>query len=361
VTANNGLLDQIAALQWIQKNIENFGGDPKNITVFGESAGGLSTLLLVAIPAAKGLFKRVISQSAPILDPKPTLKTTTKLFQELNLEFGDIDSLRKLSSEKINNASNQVILNSYTDKSKEIMLFRPSIDGKVLTMTPLEAIRKGFGKNIDIMIGNNKNEWNYFTARVDDEVNMEMADLLDSVYLSLAELDISLNQCKNIIETYIKNRRGLGSIKAFDIKNAIVTDFIYRIFKIHLLEAQFSHNPNSFNYIFSWPSKALDGLVGCPHAFEIPYVFGNLDKVVPGPDGFTHYIDIGKEDIAVSNMMMDIWAHYARYGNPTTRDISEWSSYNPQDRSVMVLNRKCKVVHKPFEEERIVWGKLLEF
>ncbi|NVM45363.1 MAG: carboxylesterase family protein, partial [Candidatus Lokiarchaeota archaeon] len=91
--ANIGILDQIAALKWIKKNIEKFGGNPNNITIFGESAGALSALILTSIPLTKGLFHRAIIQSAPIMDTKPTIKSNTKLFQELGIKNGDISAL----------------------------------------------------------------------------------------------------------------------------------------------------------------------------------------------------------------------------------------------------------------------------
>ena len=152
VTANIGMLDQIAALRWVRDNIEAFGGDPNNITIFGESAGGISVITLMAMPSAKGLFHKVIAQSAPVLDPKPAKISTKNLFRELGIKKGDIEALRQVPPEKIIDAQNKVLAKLEKEGRSELMNFRPRIDGDTLPIHPLKALKQGAGKNVDLLI-----------------------------------------------------------------------------------------------------------------------------------------------------------------------------------------------------------------
>ncbi|GAH04588.1 unnamed protein product, partial [marine sediment metagenome] len=158
VTANVGQFDQIMALEWVRDNIEKFGGDPGNVTIFGESAGGYAVLTLSAMPAANGLFHRVIAQSAPFINPKVTEKHTKGLMRMLKLK-GDIDAFRKTPPEEIIDVQNK-----YLEKINSAMEFRPLIDGESLPIHPLKVFQNGDCSNIDFMIGSNLDEAKMFTT-----------------------------------------------------------------------------------------------------------------------------------------------------------------------------------------------------
>ena len=147
-------------LEWVKKNIRVFGGDPNNVTIFGQSAGACSALALIGIPAAKGLFNKVIAQSTPILQPNPTIKSTNSLMNKLGHKLRDIEALRKEKAEDIIKTQNKVM-----EEVDEWMAFRPSIDieGKTLPIHPLEAIKKGEGKSIDLLIGCTEEEGIHMT------------------------------------------------------------------------------------------------------------------------------------------------------------------------------------------------------
>ncbi|MFX1477553.1 MAG: carboxylesterase/lipase family protein, partial [Promethearchaeota archaeon] len=159
ITINAGILDQALALRWVYDNIGKFGGDPENITIFGESAGGYSVLTLPVIPQAKGLIRRVIAQSAPAIDPEVSDKNTRSVMRKLKLKKGDIESFRKIPPEKIIEAQNEFM---GTDPNN-LMAFRPLIDGKTIPKHPLKAFQEGDLKNIDFMIGTNLDEAKLFT------------------------------------------------------------------------------------------------------------------------------------------------------------------------------------------------------
>jgi para-nitrobenzyl esterase len=352
ITANVGMLDQIVALKWIKDNIDAFGGDPNNITIFGESAGGISVITLIAIPAAKGLFHRAISQSAPILDLNPTAKSTKDLMRELNIQEGDIEALRNIPANKIIDAQNKILAEALNKGESEVMGFRPSIDGDSIPTHPLEAIRQGAAKNIELIIGCTQDEGKLFTKfnpllknLKDDRLELAVSGLLKSLNIS--------DKANFLIESYQNAREGKLPTKPMDILDAIWTDYIFRIFEIRVAETQRKHQPNTYFYIFTWPSPMFQG---ASHAVELPFAFGTIG----GPE-LAMFFGKGEDAKILSEKMMDAWIAFAHSGNPNNKNIPTWPSYDSDKRSTMFIGKEFKMVEKPFEEEREAWEGLLEF
>jgi para-nitrobenzyl esterase len=298
VTANVGQLDQVAGLRWVHHNIEAFGGDPANVTIFGESAGGYAVVTLPAMPAAEGLFHRVIAQSAPYFDPEVSEKNTRTLMRKLKVKKGDIEELRKLPAKKIIEAQDEMMETEITN----ILAFRPLIDGDIIPKHPLEMFRRGDCKDIDFMIGSNLDEAKLFTALA-PELNARIEAGGDNMLLMLmGMLNIDSSRSKVILDTYKKAREGKFSIEPVELLNVLVNDGMFRIPTIRLLEAQSKHQPNTFNYMFTYPSPYLDGALGSPHAVEIPFVFNTLD--IPLLEGF---VGNGPSEQALSEKVMDEW------------------------------------------------------
>ncbi len=348
VTANVGQLDQILALEWVRDNIELLGGDPNNVTIFGESAGGYAVVTLPGMPAAKGLFHHIIAHSSPNIDPQVSEKITKSLMRSLGIKKGDIDALREAPSEKIIEAQKKI-------SAKELLAFRPLIDGDTLPVHPLKAFQKGDFKDIDLMIGSNLEETKLFTALDPAYANLSGADWEKRMFGFLALMGIGNNKSKAIIETYIEARKGKLSTEAKELMNALMTDMMFRIPTIRLLEAQSKHQFNTFNYLFTWQSPGFDGNLGACHALEIPFVFGTLD--LPNMDQFS---GTGPDADALSEKMMDAWIAFARNGNPNHEGIMEWPSYDAKKRATMFFGKENKVVNAAFDEERAAWDGLLE-
>ena len=346
VTANVGHLDQILALKWVQDNIELFGGDPDNVTIFGESAGGYSVIALAAIPAAKGLFHRIIAQSAPVIDPKVTKKPTKKLMRMLGVDTSDITALRNIPPEKIIDAQNKLL----AEDPLNLLAFRPLIDGEILPIHPLKAFQNGDCKDIEFMIGTNLDEAKLFTA-LDPEISkMKNIDGEKLLLGYLGRLGIDITKSKAIIETYKQAREGKYSVEPKEIMNALITDYIFRISTIQLLEAQSSYQPNTYNYLFTWPSPAFNGALGACHALELPFVFNSFDY-----PGFTDFVGTSPDLNTISYKMMDAWIAFARCGNPNHKDIPKWPAYDIEERATMLINKEFKVVEKFLDEERAAW------
>ncbi|TFG28213.1 MAG: carboxylesterase/lipase family protein [Promethearchaeota archaeon] len=349
-TVNVGQFDQISALKWVHDNIELFGGDPKNVTIFGESAGGYSVVTLSAMPAAKGLFHRVIAQSAPIIDPSINDIITKKLMRKFGLKRGDIEGLRKISPEKIIEGQNKY----FEENPRDILALRALIDGDTIPMHPLKAFQKGECKHLDFMIGTNLNEFKLFSALDPKSFNVKESDMEKLLIGYLGTLGIDNKRSKIILDTYRKARQGKFSTDPKEIMSALITDAIFRISTIRMLEAQSPHQPNTYNYMFTWQTPALKGMLGACHALELPFVFGNLD--LPDMDKF-----VGKNpNRALSEKMMDAWIAFARTGNPNHNKIPDWASYDMEKRTTMFFGDECKAVNASFDKERAAWDGLLE-
>ena len=349
VTANVGHLDQILALNWVHDNIELFGGDSNNVTIFGESAGGYSVVALAAMPAAKGLFHRIIAQSAPAIDPKVAKKPSIKLIRMLGVAKGDINALRKISPEKIIDAQNKLLAEDPTN----ILAFRPLIDGETLPIHPLKAFQDGDCKDIELMIGTNLDEAKLFTA-LDPEIRKMTNDGGEKLLIGyFGRLGIDITKSKAMIDVYKQAREGNFSIEPKELLNALMTDYIFRIPTIHLLEAQSKHQPNTYNYLFTWPSPAFNGDLGACHALELPFVFNTFNA-----PGFKVFVGKSPDLNAISHKIMDAWIAFARTGNPNHDGIPKWPLYDFEKRSTMLINNEFKVVEKFLDKERAAWDDI---
>ena len=339
---NAGMLDQVMALKWVHDNIEAFGGDPNNITIFGESAGGYSVLTLAALPATKGLIKRVISQSPPVFKDETTEKVSKSIMRSLDVKKGDLDGLRKIPADQLIKVQNKVL-----GKLTLGMSFKPMIDGDIFPNPPLKAIKNGEWKNIDLMIGTNLEEFKLFAAApefqgMDDEKLESMA----SGILVMGGVD--KEKAKEIVEVYKKEGEGSSLL---DILMILLSDAMFRIHSCNNLEAQSKHQPNTYNYLFNMKSPLMGGKLGACHALELPFVFGTIN--LPRMDEFSGK---GPDVERVSEEMMDAWISFARNGNPNAESIPDWPAYETEKRSTMVFGVETKVVEKFLDKQRETWG-----
>jgi para-nitrobenzyl esterase len=348
IPPNVGSQDQLMALKWVNENIGSFGGDSANITIFGESAGGYSVVALCTMSKAKGLFRRVIAQSAPYIDTNVSNKISKKILRNLRIKEGDIDSMREVPPEKIIDAQNQVVASLPMD----VMALRPLIIGDTFPKHPLKAFLNGECANIDFMIGTNLDEIKLFTA-MEPLKSMIENDAEKLLVGFLGTLGIETNKSEEIIKTYKEAREGKYSTESFEVSTAVITDLAFRIPTIRLLEAQKPHQTNTYNYIFTWPSPGLDGILGACHSLEIPFVFGTLNS--PTLEAFVK--GAPKE---LSEKMMDAWISFAKTGNPNHGNIPDWPTYDAETRGTMIFGEECKVERALFDKERAAWDGLLE-
>lgn len=345
---NYALHDQIAALEWVRENIEAFGGDPGNVTIFGESAGGLSVSTLLGIPRARGLFHKAIAQSGfqSAFRPEAARETAERFASEFGLTGKSIGALRELSVEKILEVQPRfygtTMLGSFGSFA---------IDGKLIEKRPTDSIAEGCSKGVPVIAGTNKDEAKFFLTlrRNVREVSDEQIHRTVEGRLSRLGEEVKV-RAEEIVEAYRTSREERGApCDQFEMLSAIESDLTFRLPTLRVLEAHSSHTPQVFSYLFTWESSAFEGRLGSCHALEIPFVFGRLDRaeIFTGP--------VEEPDFRLSQRMQDAWLAFARTGDPAHPDLVEWPRYDAARRATMIFDRECRVEEGPMEQERLAW------
>ena len=355
VTANVGMLDQIAALRWVHENIELFRGNPDNVTIFGQSAGGMSVSTLLAISDVKGLFHRVIAQSGacnPVgYRASAGKEVTERIMSESGVDKGDIDAFRKISAYEIVRISPEIWDDDVVrQETPWPITIPPYVDGETIPEHPLEMIRKGAATGVDVLVGTNLDEsklWNIFIPGFKEADEAEMQKRILDTLRSLGHGEA---EAKQLIDAYKETKEGICSTSPQDIVDAFFTDLEFRIAAIRLAEAQSPHNPNTYMYLFNWPSPLMGGRFGSCHATEIPFVFGLLDD-----PSWNVWSGKGEEARILSEQIMDAWLAFAHTGNPNHDGIPEWPRYDTEKRGTMLLGKEVKAVDDPYGKERAAW------
>ncbi len=342
-TGCEGLLDQIAAIEWVHDNIETFGGNPDNITVFGESAGGMSIGCLMGMPAAGGKFQKGILESGAantVSSLEESVAAAKQFLDILGLGGNDIDALRSLTVEQLL-STQQKLGDIMRAKDNRITPFQPVVDGAAIPEIPIEAIKKGSASGIKTLAGTNLEEVKLFTIMDPAVQNMDEAGMAKRLEGLIPPQHVS-----SVIAAYRKGRgkRGEGTSPT-DILTAIQTDLMFRMPALRLVEAQCKNNQPAYNYLFTWKSPVMGGVLGACHALEIGFVFGNYNDTFcgSGPDADT-----------LSRNIQDAWIAFARTGNPSCESIGKWKPYG-DNRTTMILDKVCRLENAPYEEERSIW------
>lgn len=349
-------LDQVTALKWVNKNIEYFGGDPDNLTVFGESAGGTSICTLMTMPQAKGLFKRAIIQSAA---PTPNgfnlsdRKLTTEwMIKELKLNPYDLEEFRKLPTEKIIKATIKVQAKALAKNITNIG-FRPWVDGDIVPQHPIKAVNEGYAKEVELIIGTNLEEWKFWRAFEPNFRDMDLSKLTTRLQYS----GVKKNDLDQIINTYKKSlEENDPPSTPRDIFDMYMTDSRFRIPSIKFAEAQSKHQKDTYMYLFAWKTPFEGGKYGALHALEIAFVFHTL---------MNEYLWIfpkrTEETVSLSEKMMDYWISFAETGNPECEGVLNWPQYNIDKRETIKFDTNVEVIEDPLGKEREMWNKMKEW
>jgi len=346
-TGNEGLLDQIAALEWVHDNIAAFGGDSDNVTLFGESAGAMSIGCLLAMPKARGLFHKAILQSgacstAAQLDA--AMLVTEQFLDTLGLGAKDVAALRALPVERLLSAEMELLARTAQQGGRpRITLTIPIIDGKTLPARPIEAIKQGSAENVTVLAGSNLEEWKLMGMMDPDLPKLDETRLVER-----CQRFIPAELVPGLIEIYRNARAKRGaSTSPAELFKKIITDLVFWIPTIRLVEAQ-QHYQSAYNYLFTWKSPIMDGILGACHTLEVGFVFGTYNGDFCGS---------GPAADSLARNIQDAWLAFARTGAPSTESIGTWPPYGER-RLTMLLGEECHIEEAPYEEKRRAWDSI---
>jgi len=333
-TGAEGLADQIAALGWVKANIASFGGDPDNVTIFGESAGGMSVGALLASPKAAGLYHKAIPQSGAS-DIGYARETSARVAKHVLDKLG-ADDPRELSWETILEVQKAVL-----EAPRELglgMPFAPTIDGIILPSRAIDCVAAGSAKGVPVMTGTTRDEWKLFTIAA---ANLKTMDE-DSLRKMTARLAGEAHGDAIVAAT--------SGGTPFDRWNAIMTDHSFFVPATRLLDAQAQYAP-VYAYRFDWASPFLDGALGACHALELGFTFGTYQLKGAAP-----FFGSGPKADALAAEMMDSWIAFARDGNPSNDTSGAWMRYDKTRRATTIFGDGMPhVTSAPNETRRKAW------
>jgi len=343
VPPNRGLLDQVAALQWVQDNITALGGDPDNVTVFGSSAGGGSVVALATMPRARGLFRRCIAQSIPGLFFPPDLagRVTVRVATAAGVPATTAE-LAALAPQQLANTSAAINAELSDDPGAWGVLhyattpYFPVVDGDVLPASPLDALAEGAAAELDLLVGYNRDEYQMMLEWNGRRNSCGEQDLLQAAVVLLSG--------GSAAEDY---RRAHPGRTAAALYSLLCSDWLFRM---PTLDAADGHaaadgRGTTYAYEFAWPTPVAGGGLGACHALEIPFVFGMLDT----PFARTWLGETGAAEEGLSTRMRTAWTAFAATGDPG------WPRYRPDEELARVWDVSDAVVDHAAAASRQIW------
>ena len=335
-TGNLGMMDIVKALEWVRDNISNFGGDPGNVTIFGQSGGGGKVTALMAMPSAKGLFSKAIVESGSIIhlmDPKFSRKIGVETVNELGLTAATIDriatvpydSLLAANKRAISKIQPEAAASKVMDNLLTAILFgaEPVVDGEVVVSQPDEAPALEVSKNVPVMIGNVLNEFSSSFASMDDTL---ISTLMETIYGDKKEALIKANE---------------ADFPLSSLQDVASRDYIFRplAYAQAKSRAEYGCAP-VYTYLFTWKSPVLDGILQSSHCMEIPFVFDNVARQNTETGGAADAVELG-------HRISSLWTSFAKSGEPSAEGIPQWKPFTSKGGEIMFLDKESQMHSNP--------------
>ncbi|MES2278115.1 MAG: carboxylesterase/lipase family protein [Bacteroidota bacterium] len=343
-SANVGMLDIVAALEWVRDNISNFGGDEDNVTIFGQSGGGTKVITLMAMPAAKGLFHKAISQSNSIVQVAThayATQYTALVLADLNVGKENIAELHQVKpvrlQEALAAAERKMGGNVPADVGRPGL--QPVVDGRVLPMHPFDPTAPVISANVPFMVGTTRNE-------ASASINNAPMESLDEDGLKKRLIDKYKTNGELVYQTLRKVHP--------DVKPVEILSFISAQNPMAFLQASRKSAQNAapvYLYLFAWHTPVLDGRPRAFHCSEIPFAFANTARC-------QNYTSDTSEARKLADKTARAWLNFARYGNPNHKGLPEWPAFTDANGAMMVFNNKCEVRNDPDGDARKLLQRL---
>jgi len=336
-SGNAGMLDLVQSLEWVRDNISEFGGDPGNVLIFGESGGGFKVSNLMAMDDAKGLFHRAVVQSGPTIESATTqdaAKATAAVIEKLGLTRQTIDQILSMPAEDIELAARSV--------ARELNLSPgrgPVVDGRALKRHPFLSDAPPHSIDVPLLIGTTRTENSLLIgARNPDLFDLTWEALPDALMPYIDDLDVM-----KIISTY----RGLHpEIDAAELFFTATTDARFLNRSIEMADKKSAQSgANTWFYMLNWDTPVDGGKWLVPHASEIGMVFDNVAKS-------ESMSGTGKEPQRIADLMSEAWIAFARVGNPNHDGLPDWPAFNSGTRATMIFDLEPKVIDDPHGIQR---------
>jgi len=347
-SGNAGTLDMLASLQWVRENIERFGGDPGNVTIFGQSGGGAKVSTLLAMPAARGLFHRAIVMSGATIrltDRERAAKLAEAVLAELGISHSQVEKLQEIPFERLIAALVPAQKKVGPSSSQfDRYDFGPVVDGGVLPDHPFDPSAPVVSAEIPVLVGGVKDEMAIYLAPDDKIWNRTLAE--DELRTRIAP--VAGEYTDRVFDTY---RRLFPDATPADRLITILTDSNHRLRSITLGERKVAQNRAPvWLYSFDWETPLFAGKLKAFHAIDVPFVFETVDAV-----GLTDR-DEGAYDL--SRRVAATWTAFARTGKPDNTAIPHWPAYTLSDRATLVFNRECRLENDYGHEARLLWKEI---
>jgi para-nitrobenzyl esterase len=341
-SSNVGMQDIVAALTWVKDNIAAFGGNPGNVTIFGQSGGGGKVTTLMAMPSARGLFHRAIAQSGSTIRGaarETATAATEKFLAKIGVGKNQLDRLQQMTWQQLQEAF-------YKDPAIQGLAGGPVVDGKSLPRDPWSPTAPDVSATVPLMMGSTETENGWLDPP--PPLEMSEAEMMTRIKRVVRADDAKVNA---LVALYRRVHQGISNT---DVYLTIDADNSRRANAQTLGELKSAQGrAASYLYFFNWRSPVHKGQLKAYHTLDIPFAFYNID-VAASMTGS------GNDRYPLAHKMSAAWASFARTGNPNHADLPNWPAFNATDRPTMILGNECKVVNDPNKEERLALKALRE-
>jgi para-nitrobenzyl esterase len=338
-SGNVGLLDVVATLEWVRDNIAHFGGNPGNVTIFGQSGGGLKISTLLAMPPAKGLFHKAIIESGSLLKGvhrDEANKTTERILAKLSLQPNQVDELQKMPMERLLSA----IDNRGPAQGTAPLNLAPVVDGRSLPSDPFDPTAPEISADIPLIIGTVNTEGTFFTPPESPLYSLDEAGMRTRLTQRFGD------STDKLIDLYRKEMPNASPSQIYFMITAFPAAAIAQA------ERKVAQGKAPvYMYLFTWETPVEGGKRHSPHTIELPFVFNN---VVEQPEE----VGNGPELQPLADKVSGAWTAFARTGNPSAAGTPKWLAYTANERATMIINNEWKLVNDPRHEVRLIMNGL---